>query len=226
MDVNDNLETLLSRFGDRPVQRLRAIAELREELLRAESQEVRRALADGASWTRVGETLGISRQAAHKRHHEAVRNGGAEGESGGEPRVAVAPEAREVGRRAREEARALGHTDVRTAHVLIGIALGSGPAAEALNRAGATPERLRSGLRGVKLVPFDRSSADQLPLSPQVNRALARALRLAVDRGARELRPEHLLIALLEQPDGIARALLERLSASPDHVQPLAQGQA
>jgi hypothetical protein len=226
MDVNDSLENLLSRFGDRPVQRLRAIAELRGELQRAELHEVRRALADGASWTRVGETLGISRQAAHKRHHAAVRNGGADGERGDERRVAVTAEARLVARRAREEARGLRHNEVRVGHMLIGIALGSGLAAEALNRVGATADRIRSALRPVRVVPFELPSADRLPLSAEVSAALAGALREAGDSGARELRPEHLLIALLKQPDGIARGLLERLGASADAVQPLAQGQA
>src|SRR2546426_1898814 len=44
--------------------------------------------------------------------------------------------------------------------------------------------------------------------------ALERAQRLARDRGHQELAPEHLLGALLDEPEGIPAALLEKLGVS------------
>jgi hypothetical protein len=53
---------------DGPEDALRAIAALREELERLEEHQVERAIARGSSWARIGAALGITKQAAHKRH--------------------------------------------------------------------------------------------------------------------------------------------------------------
>ncbi|MBU0552764.1 AAA family ATPase [Myxococcota bacterium] len=48
--------------------------------------------------------------------------------------------------------------------------------------------------------------------------ALSAALDLAQGRGAAELRPEHLLITLLQQPEGVSRGALLKLGARPEGV--------
>ncbi|MFH8620100.1 helix-turn-helix domain-containing protein [Streptomyces sp. NPDC017979] len=65
----DQLTQLARRAGDDdPVAALAAVAEMRRELERQEAVLVRRARTQGASWAQIAESLGVSRQAVHKKH--------------------------------------------------------------------------------------------------------------------------------------------------------------
>ena len=63
------LRTLAGDAGkDDPLEALNAIAELRRELDRLEAVTVRRARNLGLSWHVVAVSLGVTRQAVHKRY--------------------------------------------------------------------------------------------------------------------------------------------------------------
>jgi hypothetical protein len=218
MDVSPHLESLISNRGDGPQQRLQAIALLRDDLQRAEEDEVRRALAAGVSWARIGAALGISRQAAHKRHHAGVNGDRADHDGDGGRQVSITSGTREVARLAREEAGRLGHPEVRAAHVLVALALHDGPVARALARAGISADRLRRGLGGTPAAPFKAAATGRLPHSREVSETLAESLRLAVARGDAELRPDHLAVALVSQNAGSTEALLGRVGASAEEI--------
>lgn len=51
-----------------PADGLAAVVALRRLADRLENAEVQRALADGWSWARIAEALGVTRQAVHKKH--------------------------------------------------------------------------------------------------------------------------------------------------------------
>jgi DNA-directed RNA polymerase specialized sigma24 family protein len=51
-----------------PATGLRAVATLRRLTDELERQQVRRARIAGWSWQQIGDALGISRQAVHKKH--------------------------------------------------------------------------------------------------------------------------------------------------------------
>lgn len=53
--------------GD-PLAGLGALARLRTETERTEAVLVRRARNDGATWLQIADALGVSKQAAHKKH--------------------------------------------------------------------------------------------------------------------------------------------------------------
>jgi DNA-directed RNA polymerase specialized sigma24 family protein len=53
-----------------PATGLRAVAALRRLTDELERQQVRRARAAGWSWQQIGDALGISRQAVHKKHRK------------------------------------------------------------------------------------------------------------------------------------------------------------
>ncbi|WP_186318938.1 hypothetical protein [Streptomyces sp. SAJ15] len=57
----------ITRNAD-PLDGLRQTAELRRRLDGQEEALVRRARAAGATWARIAEALGVSRQAAHKKY--------------------------------------------------------------------------------------------------------------------------------------------------------------
>lgn len=50
------------------LERLKAIAEMRSRLAKDEAAAVRDARAEGASWSTIGATLGISKQAIHHKY--------------------------------------------------------------------------------------------------------------------------------------------------------------
>lgn len=68
--MNDgSLTTLAGDAGsDDPVTALRAIARLRSELDRAEATAVRRARNANATWQLIALSLGVSKQAVHKKY--------------------------------------------------------------------------------------------------------------------------------------------------------------
>lgn len=53
---------------DSPADALAAVVALRRLADRLEASGVERALSDGWSWAQVGEALGVTRQAVHKKH--------------------------------------------------------------------------------------------------------------------------------------------------------------
>ncbi|MGV3714101.1 hypothetical protein [Pseudolysinimonas sp.] len=68
----DELRTLAGEAdSDDPYAALRAIVRLRTELDRAEAIAVRRARNAGYSWHTIALSLGVSKQAVHKKHGRA-----------------------------------------------------------------------------------------------------------------------------------------------------------
>lgn len=53
--------------------------------------------------------------------------------------------------------------------------------------------------------------ATTLPLTPRMDATLKRATRIAAERGHDYLGTEHVLLALLDDPDGIAGGVIDRL---------------
>jgi len=58
---------------DSPAEGLAAVVALRRLADRLEAQEVERALAEGWSWARIAEALGVTRQAVHKKHGKRIK---------------------------------------------------------------------------------------------------------------------------------------------------------
>ena len=54
--------------ADDPAEALAAVVSLRRLAEQLERAAVARAVADGWTWAQVAEALGVTRQAAHKRH--------------------------------------------------------------------------------------------------------------------------------------------------------------
>jgi hypothetical protein len=65
MDVT---EVQAAAQADDPATGLRAVASLRRLADRLETRHVALARRQGWSWEQIGDALGISRQAAHKKH--------------------------------------------------------------------------------------------------------------------------------------------------------------
>ncbi|MCU6501204.1 helix-turn-helix domain-containing protein [Rugamonas sp. FT107W] len=58
-----------------PSEALAAVLALRELADQIERKAVRKALEDGWTWAQIAEALGVSRQAAHKKHAASLARG-------------------------------------------------------------------------------------------------------------------------------------------------------
>lgn len=73
MAQEDDVRTLIgAATGDDPSAALRAVAALRRLTERLERDLVVRARVSGWSWREIGAALGVSGQAAHKKHRQDV----------------------------------------------------------------------------------------------------------------------------------------------------------
>ncbi len=57
---------------DNPEEALAAVVALRVVAQKLERKAVRKAIEQGWSWSQIAEALGITKQAAHKRHAEFI----------------------------------------------------------------------------------------------------------------------------------------------------------
>jgi hypothetical protein len=169
---------------------------------------VDQARRSGASWTDIGRSMGVTKQAARKRF--VPKEPGSPEERGGHDMFAkFTARARNVVVHAQEEARERGHAEILSTHLVLGlVAEPMSVAAAVLARQEVTVEALGSAAEAAlptessdvpALIPFDPGSRKVLEL------AFREALRLEHDY----VGTEHLLLALLDEEagDGILAGL-------------------
>ena len=199
-----------------PETALRALTALRLELDAAEADLVRRALRGGASWSQVARSLGITKQAAHRKYRHLFEQPLAEALAGS--RILATTDARRSIQFAREEAARLSQPAIGTEHVLLGILrCHRSRAAKALNALGVTLESARLCLQ-TTLPGLPPGAAQSETVTVQAGRILDRALREAAKRGERLVGVEHLLLALLSDSRNGAVQTLESLRTTPAKV--------
>jgi Clp amino terminal domain, pathogenicity island component len=225
MERTAQVEALVLRVvgGDDPLTRLQALNALRSELDSLEAELAAQALRAGMSWREIGGALGVSKQAAHRRHSQSVatiEDADARQPAGFEVGVSVA--ARRAVRLARREAARLGVREVGTEHLLLGLVqCGDRGVSEVLDRLGVTLGATRDAVEpttGMTLEAARRTRADtgaaggtSAALSAVAKSTLERALKRASARGAGRLTALDILYCVLAHRDTGAARTLERL---------------
>ena len=162
---------------------------------------VDRARRSGASWTDIGKSMGVTKQAAQKRFVPKATDA-AEALDPNQGFNRFTPRARKVVVAAQEEARTAGNAEILTAHIALGL-VGDpdGVAAKAIADRGVSADTLRRTVVATlpervddlpALIPFDAAAKKVLELT------FRHALRL----GHNYVGTEHILLALLELEDG------------------------
>lgn len=202
-----------------PETALEGIAALRDRLDDVERDAVAAALGDGASLAAVGRRLGLSRQAAHRRHGDLLAAAPAQRRRRREPAsapvtgVTLTDPARLVLRHALAEAQAIGDPVLGGERVL--LALLRPPAHPALADAGIALERARTQVlaasAGSRVFARDGDRADAREL-------LRAATAAAVAHGQRGITPEILLLSALADPDAAATRTLRAVGGDPAAV--------
>ncbi|WP_433347652.1 Clp protease N-terminal domain-containing protein [Micromonospora sp. CA-111912] len=162
---------------------------------------VDQARRSGASWTEIGRSMGVSKQAAQKRF---VPKASTE-PSALDPNRGFGnftPRARNVVVAAQEVARAVGNAEIRPEHLVLGL-LGEpdGLAARAIVAQGVPLERLREAATAALPAPTDTLPA-LIPFDPGAKKALELTMREALRLGHQHVGTEHILLALLQLEDG------------------------
>jgi hypothetical protein len=121
--------------------------------------------------------------------------------------------ARQVVVNAGDAARVLGHGHIGTEHELLGLlADPDSDASRVLKSLGVTADRARERVAEI-VPPGEHGSAGQIPFTPRAKKVFELSLREALDLGHRNITPEHLLLALARDPDGIAMQVLVGMGA-------------
>jgi len=126
--------------------------------------------------------------------------------------------ARRVLSLAQEEAERLQHGQIGTEHLLLGLMREEGGVAgRVLRDLGLDPRRVEDLV--VRLTDSnERTSSENLDLSPGTKKVLELAVDEARRMGHHYIGTEHLLLGLVRQTDGVAIDVLRRLGVSPEEI--------
>jgi len=113
---------------------------------------------------------------------------------------------------AQKESQKLQHGYIGTEHILFGIASVEGASSNILNEAGVTKELIHEMIeetlgRGNSMV----IGAGQIALTPRTKRLLDTSFKQARAIGQNYISPEHMLLAILDEEEGVAFAILQNL---------------
>jgi ATP-dependent Clp protease ATP-binding subunit ClpC len=134
------------------------------------------------------------------------------------PDVPLAEEARQALAVAAEEARGLGHDYLGTKHLLVGLRVSPTPAAKALQALGIDAEQIRQACRAATPQSPELLPGREVPATPAVRRALARAATEAHALNHATVRAGHLLLGVLREPENEAVQILLDLGITPEEA--------
>src|SRR5690349_15259917 len=197
----DDLIEAITSVHDEPLEQLtdavlaaEHLGNLADHLIGHFVDQARRS---GASWTQIGQSMGVTKQAAQKRFVPKAPT--LDPQQGFD---AFTPRARATVLAAQEESRALGDTEVRPAHLALGLlAEPAGLAVQALADQGITPDAVRAAATAA-LPTGPGPSPDPIPYEAGSRKIMQLTFRQALRLGHNYIGTEHLLLALLEFEDG------------------------
>ncbi|WP_326552065.1 Clp protease N-terminal domain-containing protein [Micromonospora sp. NBC_01813] len=198
--LDDLIAGIKKANGDRLAQLSNAVVigdhlgELADHLIGHFVDQARRS---GASWTEIGRSIGVSKQAAQKRFVPKTP---------GEPNDLdpqqgfnrFTPEARNVVVAAQNEARSAGNDEICTPHLMLALlAQPQTLAAQALAAQVSDLDRVRRQA-GTALPPSVEHVPDLIPFDAHVRKVLELTFREALRLDDRVVGTAHILLALLE----------------------------
>lgn len=162
---------------------------------------VDQARRSGASWTQIGESMGVTKQAAQKRF-VPKEPGTPQDMDPGQGFSKFTPRARNMIVSAQNEARAAANAEITPTHLVLGLL--SEPeslAAVVLRAHGLADDALRTAA-GAALPPAVENPPELVPFDSDAKKALELTFREALRLGHNYVGTEHILLALLEGENG------------------------
>ncbi|WP_405876286.1 Clp protease N-terminal domain-containing protein [Streptomyces sp. NBC_00005] len=213
LDVS--LADLIARL-DEELPDANALARVSEARLRAQTLSdlgdqlvdhyVSKAKQTGASWTEIGDAIGVSKQAAQQRHtpapFEQFTNLNRHG-------IVLAQEA----------ARTHKHDFIGTEHILLGL-LGErqGLAYELLMAKTESEQRIRDAIEELMPPAGQKALRGHIPFRPESKEVIEQARRASADLGHDWVGTEHTLLGLIRAEESPAAQILRNLGFTPDEL--------
>jgi hypothetical protein len=205
------------------------LGELADHLIGHFVDQARKA---GASWTEIGQSMGVTKQAAQKRFvPKAAEWAVPPDEAGWQAALAEAfrahpfsrftPRARNSIKAAVEEAREHRHDFVSPEHLALGLLHEpEGLAAKAIEALGVPLDSARHALVAVLPPPgAEKPVSDKIPFTQGAKKNMALAVREALRLGHNYIGTEHILLSLLEDSEGTAGGQLIGLGVTRERAE-------
>ncbi|WP_399139641.1 Clp protease N-terminal domain-containing protein [Streptomyces sp. NBUA17] len=198
----DELITAIKKAHGAPLEQLQDaviagehLGEVADHLIGHFVDQARRS---GASWTDIGRSMGVTRQAAQKRFvpKESADLDASQGFS------RYTPRARNAVMAAHNAAKTAGNAEGLPEHLVLGlITEREGLSAKAIADQGVTPDAIREAATAA-LPPASAEVPELVPYGPAAKKVLELTFREALRLGHHYIGTEHLLLALLEHEHG------------------------
>ena len=114
---------------------------------------------------------------------------------------------------AAEEAQKMGHNYIGTEHILLGIADEGGQAAKILRDMGVTDDKIRDAILEIEGNGEPDYLVQEIPLTPRTKRLIEVSRNEARNLNHNFIAPEHLLLAIISESEGVGVAILQKLGA-------------
>ncbi|WP_194922884.1 Clp protease N-terminal domain-containing protein [Catenulispora pinisilvae] len=158
----------------------------------------------GASWSEIGEAIGVTKQAAQQRHTP-------------NPFEGFTKLNRHTIVLAQEAARTYKHDTIGTEHLLLGL-LGEpqGGAYRMLVARAGSERAVREAAEAVLPPAGPKALRGHIAFRPETTQAIGQASRAAAELGTGWVGTEHALLGLIRTPDSPAAHILHGLGFTPD----------
>ncbi|MFC9913745.1 Clp protease N-terminal domain-containing protein [Streptomyces sp. NPDC059862] len=198
----DDLIAAIKKVHDEPLDQLQDaviagehLGDVADHLIGHFVDQARRS---GASWTDIGKSMGVTRQAAQKRFvpKESTDLDPSQGFS------RYTPRARQVVVASHTEAKVAQHAEGLPAHLILGLLTEpEGLGAQAITALGVSLDTVRDAARAT-LPPAVENAPELVPYGSDSKKVLELTFREALRLGHNYVGTEHLLLALLEFENG------------------------
>jgi ATP-dependent Clp protease ATP-binding subunit ClpC len=112
----------------------------------------------------------------------------------------------------------LDHNYIGTEHILLGLTrVGEGYAARALESLGISLDAVRQQVEEI-IGRGQEVPSGHIPFTPRAKKVLELSLRESLQLGHNYIGPEHMLLGLVREGDGVAAQILVKLGADPNRV--------
>jgi hypothetical protein len=217
--LDDLIEYVKSQHPDgNPLQHLsdavltsERLGELADHLIGHFVDQARKA---GASWTEIGQSMGVSKQAAQKRFVPKTSELIGEFDAGTFGRFTL--RARAVTVAAQTEARKASHDYIGTEHILLGLLTQpEGLGAKAITALGVPLDAVREAVVAAYGPAVD-DVPEHIPFTPDSKKVLELTLRDALRLGHNYIGTEHILLGVLSKEDGLGARVLTDLGITKE----------
>lgn len=162
---------------------------------------VDRCRAAGHTWAEISESLGVTKQAAHKRYSPVPRE-----------MSRWTERAKRALAASLDAARGFGHPHVGTEHLLLGLFPPGGIGAQLLAESGLTEEMVATTV--LAHTPRQVSGPAEPPFTPRAAEVFGTALSEALAMGHNYIGTEHLVLALFAHEDTLGAQILHEAGAT------------